>query len=361
MNSFRFPNLQAWPRSQSGLEQHQPVHPHSLRWRTSEGGDWIVSLQPLPLLNLGLLYVVTFSLKFLNQALFSLTLLLFELFTSSLALPSPFLLFCLQTLHISVSFFSTELFSSAQSFLMSFQILLIPPLLLCHLAADCSHLLIGFSSHFLGFLVLVVVVNLPAAPAAHVCSGKNWSSSGGLWAVSCWAPKKTGTIFSPPPTSQESGSSQKILIWFICSKGTQLSLTKNHEFKLPRLWPGTCVRPLHPIWRLATSHKAAFKRRRTLLGKENYKRCRVLKSLEAPLPYRFSWPSCPCGHTFFGAHGLSTHVCSSCFAFYLQGECTVEAPTRQIKSNKAEPNDPTKGPQMPSGRIDKGNLQRVCW
>ena len=42
-------------------------------------------------------------------------------FASSLALPSPFLLFCLQTLHKSVSFFSTELFSSAQSFLMSFQ------------------------------------------------------------------------------------------------------------------------------------------------------------------------------------------------------------------------------------------------
>ena len=44
MNSFRFPNLQAWPRSQSGLEQHQSVHPHSLRWRTSEGRRGLDSL-----------------------------------------------------------------------------------------------------------------------------------------------------------------------------------------------------------------------------------------------------------------------------------------------------------------------------
>ena len=181
----------------------------------------------------------------------------------------------------------------------------------------------------------------------------------GLSAAGHQKKQEQSSVRHQPPKNPD--LPKKILIWFICSKGTQLSLTKNHEFKLPRLWPGTCVRPLHPIWRLATSHKSAFKRRRTLLGKENCKRCGVLKSLEAPLPYRFSWPSCPCGHTFFGAHGLSTHVCSSCFAFYLQGECTVEAPTRQIKSNKAEPNDPTKGPQMLSGRIDKGNLQRVCW
>ena len=55
---------------------------------------------------------------------------------------------------------------------------------------------------------------------------------------------------------------------------------------------------------------------------------------------------------FFGAHGLSTHVGNSCFALYLQGECTVEALTRRIKSNKAEPNHPTKGPQMP--RLARG-------
>ena len=32
--------------------------------------------------------------------------------------------------------------------------------------------------------------------------------------------------------------------------------------------------------------------------------------------------------------------------------CTVKAPTRQIKSNKAEPNHPTKSPQMP--RLARG-------
>ena len=40
MNSFRFPNLQAWPRSRRGLEQHQPVHPHSPCWHSSQGKRW---------------------------------------------------------------------------------------------------------------------------------------------------------------------------------------------------------------------------------------------------------------------------------------------------------------------------------
>ena len=58
----------------------------------------------------------------------------------------------------------------------------------------------------------------------------------------------------------------------------------------------------------------------------------------------------PCSSIFFfWAHGWSTHLCSSCFALWLE-EIHCQGPNT-IKSNKPEPNDPTEVTevsQMPS-------------